>query len=964
MRTSGRLVAAAIASILAAASASASERGSKQDFERVAPLSLSVLSSYSTGLGEASAEIVAYDKKSQQLFVINAASSSLDILSVKNVWWPTLVKRLDLSALGSPNSVDVHEGVLAIAIQAPVKTDTGLVGFYTTSGEPLGTAPAGSLPDMLTFTPDGRHVLVANEAEPSGYGAGQVDPEGTVSIVRVPQNAAEWSALGASDVRNADFRQFNGQEASLRASGIRIFGPGASASQDFEPEYIAVSPDSLEAYVTLQENNAIAVVDIASARVTNLLPLGVKDHSAQPAVAATYEWEGLPSIGKTAAGQDMVLGGFSGLAFEGRTRDGKLRFITHTDRGPNAEPTGIRRPFVLPDFTPRLVRFTLDPVTGAFELNSQILLRHSDGSPLSGLPNTAISGDTNQPYNDEVPVDLFGNVLPVDPLGGDFEAVVVGKDGSFWLGDEYRPAIYHFNPKGELLQRYIPIGTHAAAGKPVPAAGQAGEFGIEALPAAIAQRRQNRGIEAMTQVNGKFYAFVQSPIRNPVSLANGALNALRNVRVVEFDPVTLATRQFLYEMDNPAPLDAADTRADKIGDATSNGNGEILVVERDDDNVPNTALPSITKKVYSFTLGNATDITGVDTIYPVVRGGATVNLSLDQMTVAELAAVNVRGIAKTLHVDLAAAGYASVQKVEGLTVLDDGRLAVVNDNDFGVAQIVVDQATGLFTRAPGYNPETVTLGLIDVPGLDASDRDSKINIKDWPLKGLYLPDAIAAYQAKGETYLVTANEGDAREWPGLVEESRISALTLDAGAFPNGATLKTNANLGRHTVTTAQGDVDRDGDYDQLFTLGGRSFTIWSSKGEKVYDSGSEFERITAARYPLNFNASNNNSTLDDRSDNKGPEPEGVAVGEIEGRTYAFIGLERVGGLMMYDVTDPTAPFFVDYLNNRNFAAGTGDLGPEGVHFIPAQDSPSGRPLVAVANEISGTVTLFEVKKK
>ncbi len=962
MRTSGRLLAAAIAAICTAASVSAGE--SAKEYERVAPLGLNVLSTYSTGLGEASAEIVAYDKGSQQLFVINAATSSLDILSVRNVQWPWLVKRLDLAALGSPNSVAVRDGVLAVAIQAPVKTDLGVVGFYTTDGRALGAATVGSLPDMVTFTPDGRNVLIANEAEPSGYGASDVDPEGTVSIVRVPQNKNEWKTFGQGNVRTVDFKQFDGQEASLRAQGIRIFGPGASASKDFEPEYIAASADSRTAYVTLQENNAIAVVDIETAKVLKLLPLGTKDHSALPAVAATYEWEGLPSIGKTAAGQDMVLGGFSGLAFEGRTRDGKLKFITHTDRGPNAEPTGILRPFVLPQFTPRIVRFTLDPATGQFDLTSQILLRHSNGAPLSGLPNTALSGDANQAYNDEVPVDLFGKVIPLDPLGGDFEAIIVADDGSFWMGDEYRPAIYHFNPKGELLQRYIPVGTHAAAGKPVPAPGVAGEFGIESLPAAIAQRRQNRGVEALAKMNGKLYAFVQSPIRNPVSLANGALNAMRNVRVVEFDPTTLATRQFIYEMDNPAPLNATDTRADKIGDAVATASGEFLVVERDDDNVPNIELPSITKKVYAFTLGNATDITGVDTLYPVVRNGATVNLSLDQMTAAELTAVGVRGVTKTLHVDLAAAGYASVQKVEGLAILDDGRLALVNDNDFGVAQIVVDNATGLFTRAPGYNPEKVTLGLIDVPGLDASDRDSKINIRDWPLKGLYLPDGIAAYQAKGSTYLFTANEGDAREWPGLVEESRVSALTLDPIAFPNGATLKQNANLGRHTVTTTLGDTDGDGDYDQLFTLGGRSFSIWSSSGKLVYDSGSQFERITSFDSPANFNASNNNSALDDRSDNKGPEPEGIALGEIDGRTYAFVGLERYGGIMMYDVTDPTAPFFVDYLNNRNFAAGTGDLGPEGVHFIPAKDSPNGRPIVVVANEISGTVTLYEVKKK
>ncbi len=959
-RFSGRLVAAAIASVLFTAGAAAGQPQAPDP----GPLGLSIISTYSTGLGEGAAEIVAYDKASRRLFLINAQASSVEIIDIANPLAPTLVRRLDLSAQGSPNSVDVRDGIVAVAIQASAKTDPGTLGFFTTDGEPVASATVGALPDMVTFTPDGRYVLVANEGEPSGYGGANVDPEGSVSIVRMPQNPGEWKSFGQANVRTADFRAFNGQEDVLRGKGVRFFGPGASVAQDLEPEYIASSPDSRTAFVTLQENNAIATIDIAKAKVTRLSGLGYKDHKATAKVAASYEWTRLPTIGFTAAGQKMLLGGFSGLAFEGRTRDGKLKFVTHTDRGPNAEPTGIRRPFVLPQFSPRIVRFTLDPKSGEFSLTQQIELERPDGSPLTGLPNTTLSDNASQAYNDEVPVDLFGNVLPLDPLGGDFEAIVVASDGSFWLGDEYRPAIYHFDPVGKLLERFIPIGTHAAAGKSVPPAGVAGELGIEALPAAIAQRRQNRGVEALAYQNGKFYAFVQSPIRNPVSLANGALNAMRNVRVVEFDPVTHATRQFLYEMDNPVPLDTADTRADKIGDAVASGTGEFLVVERDDDAVPASDIAVITKKVYSFTLGTATDITAVDTLYPVARGGSLVNLSLDQMTSAELAAVNVRGLAKTLHVDLAAAGYASVQKVEGLTLLDNGQLAVINDNDFGVAQIIVDNATGRFQTAPGYVPENVTLGLIDVPGLDASDRDSKINIRDWPLLGIYLPDSVAAYQAKGTTWLVTANEGDAREWPGLVEEARVGTLTLDPTAFPNAATLRQNANLGRHTVTTSQGDDDGDGDYDRLFTLGGRSFSIWSTTGQLAYDSGSEFERITAAKYPVNFNASNNNSTLDDRSDNKGPEPEGVTLGVIDGRTYAFIGLERIGGVMLYDVTDPFAPFFVDYLNNRDFAAGTGDLGPEGLKFIAAQESPTGHPLVAVANEISGTVTLYEVKPK
>jgi len=953
---SSRFVAVAVIATFVAAPATADSSPER------AALELGVLGTYSTGLGEASSEIAAYDKHLRRVFVTNAASRTVDILDVSTPATPTRIERIDVSALGTPNSVAIKDGLVAVAIEAPVKTDLGLVAFYSSSGAPIAQVRVGSQPDMLTFTHDGKFVVVANEGEPSGYGgAADVDPEGMVGIIRVPNGKGEWKIFGAGNLRQVSFAQYNGQEAALRAQGIRIYGPGASAAQDFEPEYIAVSEDSRTAYVTLQENNAIAVVDIATAAVTKLLPLGYKDYSAPPHTTATYEWTNLPVVGKTSAGQRINLGGFSGLAFEGTTRDGKLKFVTHTDRGPNGEPTGIVRPFLLPGFTPRIVRFTLDPANGKFKLTQDIPLRRADGKLLTGLPNTALSTNASQPYNDEVPVDLFGNVLPLDPLGGDLEAIVVAGDGSFWMADEYRPAIYHFDATGRLLERFIPIGTHAAAGKPVPAAGAAGEFGIEVLPAVIAQRRQNRGMEALAEHNGKLYAFVQSPARNPVTLANGALNVMRNIRIVEFDTVTRATRMFVYALDNPAVLNATDTPADKIGDAVAGPNGEIYAVERDDDAVPVSDLSVITKKIYKFTLGGATDVTAVDTLYPIVRGGVTVTLSLDQMTTAELASVGVQSIAKSLHVDLATAGYASVQKVEGLALLDNGQLAVLNDNDFGVARIVIDNATGTFVRAADYTPEAVTLGLIAVPGLDASDRDSQINIRAWPLLGMYEPDSIAAYSVNGHTYLVTANEGDAREWPGLVEEARVSALTLDGAAFPDAAVLRQNTNLGRHTVTRTLGDADGNGAHEKLYTLGGRSFSIWASDGTQVYDSGSDFERITAGVVPANFNASNNSSTFDDRSDNKGPEPEAITVGEIDDRTYAFIGLERTGGIMVYDVTNPASPLFVDYLNNRNFAAGTGDLGPESLAFISARESPNGRPLLMAANEISGTVTLYSI---
>ncbi|MFC4309716.1 choice-of-anchor I family protein [Steroidobacter flavus] len=961
-RASRSCVAAAVAVALFNCALPASADDAVQQADE-GSLKLTPLGTYDAG-EVGSAEIVAFDASTQRLFLVNAQTSTVDILDVRNPSSPTKVTTINTAVLGSPNSVAVRDGVVAVAIQSDPKTDPGHVAFYDTDGVLIKAVQVGALPDMITFTPDGSSVLTANEGEPSGYGAGHVDPEGSVSIVPVPRNSIDWKKLSDSDVRTVTFQQFNGKEAKLRAQGIRIYGPGASVAQDLEPEYITVTEDSRLAYVTLQENNAIAEIDLKTGTVNNLLALGYKDYSELPFTASTYEWNKLPVIGTTVGGQTLHLGGFSGLAFEGTTSDGKLKFITHTDRGPNGEPTGALRPFLLPEFTPRLVRFTLDPATGNFDLLEQILLQQANGQPLTGLPNIVLSTDTNLPYNDEVGVDLFGQPTALDPQGADLEGIAIDQDGSFWMCDEYRPAIYHFSRAGKLIERLIPIGTHAAAGKPVPAPGQAGEYGVEALPAVIAQRRQNRGMEGIAIQNGKVYAFVQSPARNPTTVTNAQLNAMKNVRVVEYDPNTRATRQFLYIMDNPASVSADDTRADKIGDVAAVPGGGFLVVERDDDALPADPIETITKKIYAAKLDGATDISSLG-LFTV--GG--VQKSVDQMTAAELTSVGVVPVKKTLHVDLPSAGYASVQKIEGLAVMNNGQLALINDNDFGVAGIVIDNATGTFTIAPGYVPEKPTLGLLKVPGLDASDRDSAINIRNWPVFGMYQPDSIASFNIGKITYLVTANEGDARDWPGFAEESRVSALTLDPVAFPNAADLQKAGNLGRLNVTKTLGDANGDGLYEKLYTLGGRSFSIWKANGIQVFDSGSDFECITAASNPAFFNASNDDRTFDSRSDNKGPEPEGLAVGTVGERRYAFIGLERTGGVMTYDITNPHVPVFVGYTNNRDFsvdpynAPAAGDLGPEGLLFIDAKDSPTGLPLLVVANEISGTVTLYKLER-
>ncbi|MBC8003052.1 MAG: choice-of-anchor I family protein [Opitutaceae bacterium] len=332
-----------------------------------------------------------------------------------------------------------------------------------------------------------------------------------------------------------------------------------------------------------------------------------------------------------------------------------------------------------------------------------------------------------------------------------------------------------------------------------------------------------------------------------------------------------------------------------------------------------------------------------------------------------------------LHVDLNLAGYNTVQKVEGLAVIDPWTLAVINDNDFGVAAITINP-DGTFVR--NYVPEPVRLGIIDVRqnGFDASNTDGKINIRPWPVKGMFLPDAIASYKVGRETYLVTANEGDAREYifkdaagkdvVAFDEQVRVgsSSVVLDPIKFPNAAVLKNNANLGRLRVTTTKGRNPTTGFYEELYSFGARSFSIRDISGKVIFDSGDDLEWITALAYPTNFNSSHDNNIFDDRSDDKGPEPEGVVIGKVFGSTYAFIGLERIGGVVVYDISDPHAPFFVDYVNRRNFGTAVntpeaGDLGPEGLLFIKAEDSPTCQPLLVIGNEISGTTTVFEINR-
>ncbi|MBL4663308.1 MAG: T9SS type A sorting domain-containing protein [Flavobacteriaceae bacterium] len=175
-------------------------------------------------------------------------------------------------------------------------------------------------------------------------------------------------------------------------------------------------------------------------------------------------------------------------------------------------------------------------------------------------------------------------------------------------------------------------------------------------------------------------------------------------------------------------------------------------------------------------------------------------------------------------------------------------------------------------------------------------------------------------------------------------------------------------NLGDINVTNASGDIDNDGDFDEIHIFGGRSFSIFNAEtGVLVYDSGNDFEVITAADpvYGAIFNASNSNNNLKNRSDNKGPEPEGVCVVEIQEEFYAFILLERIGGVMVYNITDPVNPVFLEYENNRDATPGgneMGDLGPEGIIYIAPENNATEKGLLVISNEVSGTLGIYSIE--
>ena len=305
---------------------------------------------------------------------------------------------------------------------------------------------------------------------------------------------------------------------------------------------------------------------------------------------------------------------------------------------------------------------------------------------------------------------------------------------------------------------------------------------------------------------------------------------------------------------------------------------------------------------------------------------------------------------------------------EYVAVSADSRTAYIGlqeNNALATLDLTTLQFTSL--RPIGYQDHSQ-------PGfsLDASDQAADILMANWPVRGMRQPDAIASFELPatlgGGRYLITANEGDAREYNGLTEAVRLgdASYVLDPTAFPQAAVLKNASALGRLNVTNKLGDTDGDGDFDQIYAFGGRSFSILNANtGALVHDSGDLLERLTStdASFGSIFNASNTtgNPVRKNRSDDKGPEPEGTTTGMIRDTVYAFVSLERQGGVLVLNVNDPANPRLVQYINNRSLTTGAGDQGPEGLVFVSAANSPTGAPLLLLANEVSSTVAVYQI---
>jgi len=863
----------------------------------------------------ANAEISAYNQASGYLYTVGGGSGAIVVSDLRNPTAAKIVAKAIPSVSGQTlQSVAVFGKLLAVAVQNSLKTDIGFVQFYdlTNPALPLhlSTVNVGALPDMVKFSSDGKKLLVTNEAEPNTPYT--LDPVGSISLIDTTGYLATTPVVpGQAQVQTVDFSAWNNRKAELSNRGIRITGKAGvttTLAQDIEPEAIAITADGRTAFISLQENNAIAVLDISTATpaITTIFSAGIQDWDRGLATAMNFTYSLSYAAGAANLPAGVQAGGLSGLWFDGvETIDGQALDIYYsiTDRGPNGTLTAGKRQFLDPDFQPSIYKLGMNRATGAVSELAIIGLKRPDGTALTGLPQ--LQG------KDEIPVDATNLNLAYDPFGIDSETISIfittigGVSRKvFAVGDEYRGQIGLFDfSTGNLIQRYIPAGQKALL--QAQHGSVIGAETFDSLPAIYGNRWANRGIEGMAfnSRDGLLYAFMQSPL--DIDSNGDGVAAERSpsqlTRILAIDPATGAPlKEHLY-------LLSGRTGQDKIGDVTYDPARDLfLVMERDSSRALNGF-----KSVYEVDLRGATNTllrtlgTG-SASWAEAIGVASPELLDNSLTLVNgvysassadrLAAAGIQLANKVELFNLpSVGGTLSFDKPEGLTLRDDGAVVINYDNDFG---------------GEGASGNAITVVTFSNPALDTEDSGDGGGYKpatNHDVYGLTMPDGLATFTYNGENFILAAGEGDDRnDFLDPDETARVSTLlTAAASATPAQKAGLVATNAQRLNILTNTGDLDRDGIVDQAYTLGSRSLRIFDSKGNVVFDSGTALEELAVAKglYPVNS-----------REDDKGIEPEMVEVFTTNGRTYAFVALERTSTSMaaIFDVSNPYAPVAVD----------------------------------------------------
>ena len=795
----------------------------------------------------ANAEISAYNPASGYLYTVGGGSGTILVSDLRDVASPKIVAKANPSDNSQTlQSAAVFGKLLAVAVQNAVKTEAGFVQFYDLTNPALpvhvSTVSVGALPDMVKFSADGRKLLVTNEGEPNT--AYSIDPIGSISLIDTSAYLLATPAAPAqANVQTIDFSAWNNRKAELINRGIRITGKAGvttTLAQDIEPEAIAITADGRTAYISLQENNAIAVLDISTntPAISSIFSAGIQDWDRGTAKANNYSYTLSYAAGSANLPGGVQAGGLSGLWFDGvETISGVALDIYYsiTDRGPNGTLTAGKRQFLDPDFQPSIYKLGMNRATGAVSELAIIGLKRPDGTPLTGLPQLA--------GKDEIPVDAANTPLAYDPFGIDSETIsifTVNIGGAsrkvFAVGDEYRRQIglFDFNT-GNLIQRYIPAGQKALLQAQHGAV--IGAETIDSLPAIYGDRWANRGIEGMSfnSSDGLLYAFMQSPLdvdSNADGIAERSKSEL--TRILAIDPATgTPVKEHLY-------LLSGRSGQDKIGDVTYDASrGVFLVMERDS----NRALNGF-KHVYEV------DLRGATNTLPLTLAGSTgtgswadaICLSSPELldnsrtlvdhdgnpatpsifSASSADRLDAAGIKLASKVELfnlpSVGGTLSYDKPEGLTLRDDGALVINYDNDFG---------------GEGASGNAITVVTFSNPALDTEDSSGDGGgykpATNHDVYGLVMPDGLATFSYNGENFILAAGEGDDRnDFLDPDETARVSALlTAAASAIPaqKAGLLATNAQ--RLNIFTNTGDLDRDGIVDQAYTLGSRSLRIF-----------------------------------------------------------------------------------------------------------------------------------------